>query len=167
MLFDQRVGTPVQFFASLRIPSANACNLSCPLHPASQVLCGSTADVLRLHVLHVAFSQLTESQLAAALQSMPHLRTLIIGHCDAIGDEGLSTLTAFNTELRHLQLVNCGVTDAALLDIAAKLERLSTLNVSQCGGVSAEGAAAVRSQLGSDTPDLLPWQHHRRQARHG
>lgn len=111
-----------------------------------------------LRHLHVAFSQLTDSQLAAALQSMPHLRTLIIGHCDAIGDEGLSTLTAVNTELRHLHLVNCGVTDAAVLDIAAKLERLSTLNVSECGGVSAEGAAAVRSQLESDTPDLLPWQ---------
>lgn len=129
------------------------------------------ASPSKLNTLFVQHCDITDEQLAARLATLPQLRTLLLNNCRAaiMSAALVATLKASCPRLADVQLRQCAVTDATLMNLAQELwPRLTRLTVHDCSGVSADVAAMVAGMLtgtrGSD--DLLPWQRAMAAGRH-
>lgn len=125
----------------------------------------------KLNTLYVQHCDITDEQLAARLVTLPQLRTLLLNNCRAVSMSAtlVATLKTSCPRLADIQLRQCAVTDATLMNLAQELwPRLARLTVHSCSGISADVAAMVAGTLtgspGSD--DLLPWQRAMAAGRH-
>lgn len=106
----------------------------------SAISWGELIKLQSLYALNVSrCSQISDAELKLILNSCPGLQELDISECREVSAMGFHCIAISNRPFTVLNFGRTGITDAALLEVTSRLQRIQKLDLTRCQEISEKG----------------------------